>query len=183
MIPPEFINQKAGRLTDEQLFSCLKDSIFQACKMITLQAKPEHSRIVFDGIIHIIRSKFNDLTAGNLDTAIQMGLYGNYGDYTKCNPKTILTWFSKKRLEVSQELELKEQYRNKTEDNDFIFSANGGKAVLLGLCYDSMNITMPFQDRLKLIETNGICPHTNKKVSQLIQESIVQNNLTIGKKI
>ena len=183
MIPPELINQPSGRLTEEQLFSALKDSLFQALQMLSLQTKPEHSRLVFNGIIPMIRKKFNDFTAGTLDTALQMGLYGNYGDYTKLNPKTIHEWFSKKRLEVSRELELQEQYKNRTEDVGFMFNANGGRAVLLGLCYDSMNISMPYQDRLKLVETNGVCPHTNKKVSQLIEESIVQNNLTIGKKI
>jgi len=183
MMPVEFINQPANKLSDSQLFACLKDSLFQALQMLSLQSKPEHARIVFDGILHIIRKKFNNFNVDQLDTALQMGLYGNYGDFTRVNPKTILEWFSKRRLELSKENELREQYKNRSEDVDTLFSANGGKAVLLGLCYDSMGIEMSFQERLKLVETDATCPKTGKRVMELINESVKHNNLVIGNKI
>ena len=183
MMPSEFINQPAINLSDTQLFDCLKDSLFQALQMLSLLSKPEHAKIVFNGILHIIRNKFNNLNAGELDTALQFGLYGNYGDYTKVNPKTVLEWFSKRRLELSKAEELKEQSKNRNEDTDFLFSAFGGKAVLLGLCYDSMGIEMSFYDRLRLVETDGVCPSTGKKVLELINESVMHNKLVIGKRI
>jgi hypothetical protein len=183
MIPPEFINQTANKLSDSQLLACLKDSLFQALQMLSLQSKPEHAKMVFDGILHIIRKKFNDLSAGELDTALQMGLYGNYGDFTRVNPKTILEWLGKRRLEISRANELKEQSRSRNEDICSLFSASGGKAVLLGLCYNSMGIEMSFQERLILVETDGVCPNTGKRVFELINESVIHNNLVIGKKI
>ena len=183
MMPSEFINQPAINLSDTQLFDCLEDSLFQALQMLSLLSKPEHAKIVFDGILHIIRKKFNNLNAGELDTALQFGLYGNYGDYTKANPKTILEWFNKRRVELSRADEIREQQKNRTEDAGDLFSANGGKAVLLGLCLDSMNIEMPFSDRLRLVETNGVCPSTGKRVLELINESVMHNKLVIGKKI
>ena len=78
---------------------------------------------------------------------------------------------------------MKEQSRNRNEDVGHLFSANGGKAVLLGLCYDSMGIEMSFQERLILVETDGICPSTGKRVMELINESVMHNQLVIGKKI
>jgi hypothetical protein len=183
MIPPELINQEAYKLNDSQLFECLKDSIFQALQMLSLQTKPEHASMVFYGSVHIIRKKFNDFTAGQLDTALQMGLYGNYGEFSKVNPKTLLEWFSRRRLEISHEKEIQEYYKNRTEDKDFVLSSYGGHAVLLGLFYDSIGINEPFKRRLYLIENDAICEHTKKKVRKLVEEYIAQNKMAIGKKI
>jgi hypothetical protein len=183
MIPSELINQPAYKLSENQLYNCLKDSILQALQMIDIKMKAEHSRMVFDGCLHIIRKKFNDFTAGNLDTAFQFGLYGNYGDYAKINNKTILDWFTKRRMELRKTEELQEYQKNRTENPDFIFCSNGGHAVLLGFFYDSIGIDIQFQKRLEMIETDAICEHTGKKVREIVNDYIKQNQLLIGKKI
>lgn len=180
---PEYLNKKAIHLTDEQIFSCLNETLYQGLKMLSLQTKPEHARIVFDGIISIIRHRFNDFTMNQLESGIRAGIYGEYGDYTKMNPKTIMDWLNKKRLDVSAINEKTNKHEKWAKENHVIPLKYGGNAVILGLFYhekgfkDESGNELSFQDRLKLIESGKKCPFTGKDIKSIIQSYCVQFKL------
>jgi hypothetical protein len=165
----EYLNKKAMHMSDEQIYSCIAVSLLQALKMLATTAKPGQERYVFDGIIDIIRNRFNDFTMNQIDTAIKSGSYGEYGDYSKLNPKTIMDWLNKKRLEVSAHNEKFSKEEKRVHENQVIPCKNGGSAVLLGLFYNRNGYEMSFQDRLKLIESRKNCPFTGKSIDEIIR--------------
>ena len=173
----EFLNKKAQYLSDEQIYSCVGDTIFNGLRMLSLQSKLEHARLVFEGILPIIRNRFNDFTMNDIDSAIKSGSYGEYGDYSKMNPKTIMDWFNKKRIEVSINNERFSKDEKRVKEDSIIPCVNGGSSVILGLFYSEKGFEMSFQDRLKLIDTGKPCPFTGKKVNDIIRDYKIEFRL------
>lgn len=171
---PEFLDKKVSLLRDQDLFACIEETIYNALKMLTLQAKQEHSKLVFDGILPIIRHRFNDFTVSQIDSAIKSGSYGEFGDYTKLNPKTILDWFSKKRVEISISNDRNSKDDRRHKEDGIIPCKHGGDAILLGLLYhergikDSAGNEISFKQRLQIIESGKKCPFTGGNVAIMV---------------
>ena len=180
---PEYLERKAYQCRNEEILSCLNETLYQGLKMLSLQTKPEHAMIVFEGILPIIRNRFNDLTMNDLDSAIKTGTYGEYGDYTKMNPKTIMEWFNKKRLEVSANNEKFSKDEKRAKESQVIPTRHGGDAVILGLFYhekgfkDKSGNELSFQYRLSLIENGKRCPFTGEDIKSIIQSYSIQFKL------
>jgi len=179
----EYLNSKAFNLNDEIIWDCISDKMLQSLKMLTITATIEQCRALYLCIIPIIRKFFNDFTMNDIANAIEIGGYGLYGDFTKMNPQTIHNWLKKKRLDLKDSEEKKEQREAREKSALILTSNNGGLAVILGFVYDDMGCEMPFNERLELVDKKGICPITNKPVIQIINEAIRNNSIIIGKKI
>lgn len=172
---PEFLDRKASQCTDEQIFICLNETVYNSLRILSLQSKPEHARIVIEGILPIIRNRFNNFTMNQLDSAIKSGSYGEFGDYTKMNPKTIMDWFNKKRVEISVNNERFSKDEKRASEDVIIPCKNGGEAVMLGLFYHERGFRLPtsqemsFNERLELIESGKPCPFTGGNIKSIIQ--------------
>lgn len=179
---PEYLNTKAFSLNDEIIWDCVSDKLLQALKMLTISATMEQCRGLFLYIIPIIRKFYNDFTMNDLASAIESGGYGLYGEFSKMNPQTIHGWLKRKRLELHEHDEKFEQRQAKRKEPALLTSNSGGLAVILGFAYDGMGVSLPFSERMALIDKKGICPFTNKPVMQVISEHQMTTKLLSGKK-
>ena len=172
---PEYLNQKSYTVNDELLYSCVYESLLQACRMIAPTSKSEHVRIIFDSVLPAIRKFYNDFTMNNLASCFEAGSYGLYGSYTKINGAVVINWLMKKREELFREEEENERKQvNKIRNEKHLLTGNnGGYAVLLGLFYHENRLKpIPFDSRLKLVEEKGVCPHTQIPVMDVINKYV-----------
>jgi hypothetical protein len=172
---PYNFNQPVKDLSNEQIFIEIKPCLFDCMKFLSLQAKEEHCKLVFDNLIGMIRKLFWDFTINDLVSTITNGTYGEYGDYIKVNPKTIMSWCTKKRFEKHAK-EAQEVY-SKNQESPTLFEKDGGQAILLGLALDKKGVELDFDTRLLMVKKNAIIESIGRTPKQIIHEYYKQINI------
>jgi hypothetical protein len=171
-----YLDKKGYHINDEVMWDCIKDSILQALRMLSVQSTEAHARILFEALLPLIRAGFNDFTMNNLASALIAGSRGIYGEYTKMNPITIQGWFNKKRLEISAANEKAEKTGKRVQENAIIPNCNAGNATILGFFYAERKFKkadgneMTWKERCDLIESGKPCPFTGGNVLNIIEK-------------